>query len=41
MTTIGAPKETAKGENRVAMTPQSAADLQKLGFNCIVQSGAG
>ncbi len=41
MTTIGTPKETAKGENRVAMTPSSARDLQKLGFDCIVQSGAG
>ena len=41
MTTIGTPKETANGENRVAMTPQSALDLQKLGFECIIQSGAG
>ncbi|MEN0041403.1 MAG: Re/Si-specific NAD(P)(+) transhydrogenase subunit alpha, partial [Pseudomonadota bacterium] len=41
MTTIGAPKETAKGENRVAMTPQSAVELQKLGFDCIIQAGAG
>ncbi|NKB53744.1 MAG: Re/Si-specific NAD(P)(+) transhydrogenase subunit alpha [Rhizobiaceae bacterium] len=41
MTIIGTPKETASGENRVAMTPQSAGDLQKLGFECIVQSGAG
>ncbi len=41
MTTIGTPNETAKGENRVAMTPASARDLQKLGFDCIVQSGAG
>ncbi len=41
VTVIGAPKETYKGENRVAMTPQSALDLQKLGFDCIIQSGAG
>lgn len=41
MTIIGTPKETTTGENRVAMTPQSAADLQKLGFDCIIQSGAG
>ena len=41
MTNIGTPKELAKGENRVAMTPQSAQDLQKLGFECIIQSGAG
>ncbi len=41
MLIIGTPKEVAKNENRVAMTPQSATDLQKLGFACIVQSGAG
>lgn len=28
---IGAPKEVFEGERRVAMTPQSAAALQKLG----------
>ena len=38
---IGAPKETAPGEKRVALTPQSAAALQKLGYSCIVESGAG
>ncbi|MGI9363574.1 MAG: Re/Si-specific NAD(P)(+) transhydrogenase subunit alpha [Rhizobiaceae bacterium] len=41
MTIIGTPKESASGENRVAMTPQSARDLQKLGFECIIQSNAG
>ncbi|WP_417708064.1 Re/Si-specific NAD(P)(+) transhydrogenase subunit alpha [Roseibium aggregatum] len=38
---IGTPKETFPGENRVAMTPESAKQLQKLGFTCLVQSGAG
>ncbi|SEQ28867.1 NAD(P) transhydrogenase subunit alpha [Loktanella sp. DSM 29012] len=38
---IGAPTETYKGEARVAMTPASARDLQKLGHECLVQSGAG
>ncbi len=38
---IGAPKETAPGEKRVALTPQSAAALQKLGYSCMVESGAG
>ena len=38
---IGAPKETAAGEARVAMTPQSAKDLQKLGYECLIQKGAG
>ncbi|MGI9354149.1 MAG: Re/Si-specific NAD(P)(+) transhydrogenase subunit alpha [Rhizobiaceae bacterium] len=41
MTIIGTPRETAKDEDRVAMTPQSAGDLQLLGFDCIIQSGAG
>ncbi|MFQ5438995.1 MAG: Re/Si-specific NAD(P)(+) transhydrogenase subunit alpha [Paracoccaceae bacterium] len=38
---IGVPKESIKGENRVAMTPSSAAHLQKLGFDCVIQAGAG
>jgi NAD(P) transhydrogenase subunit alpha len=38
---IGAPKETAPGEKRVALTPQSATALGKLGYSCIVESGAG
>lgn len=41
MSVIGTPKESATGENRVAMTPQSALDLQKLGFSCTVEKGAG
>ncbi|MFD0915552.1 Re/Si-specific NAD(P)(+) transhydrogenase subunit alpha [Pseudahrensia aquimaris] len=41
MTIIGTPKETFAGENRVAMTPQSAQDLQKLGFTCMIEKGAG
>ena len=38
---IGAPKEVAVDEKRVAMTPDSAKQLQKLGYDCLVQSGAG
>ncbi len=38
---IGTPKEIAEGESRVAMTPLSALDLQKLGFECCIESGAG
>ena len=38
---IGALKETYTGENRVAMTPDSAVQLQKLGHQCIIESGAG
>ena len=38
---IGAPKETFEGEARVAMTPESALQLQKLGHDCLIQSGAG
>ena len=38
---IGTPKETAQGENRVAMTPDSALQLQKLGHECVIETGAG
>ena len=38
---IGAPTETFEGEARVAMTPDSAVQLQKLGHDCYIQSGAG
>ena len=38
---IGAPKEIARGEARVALTPESAERLQKLGYDCLVESGAG
>ncbi|MFN3722376.1 MAG: Re/Si-specific NAD(P)(+) transhydrogenase subunit alpha [Paracoccaceae bacterium] len=38
---IGAPKELFEGENRVAMTPESAIQLIKLGHACVIQSGAG
>ena len=38
---IGTPKETFDGENRVALTPDSALQLQKLGFDCLIESGAG
>ncbi|MEM7668918.1 MAG: NAD(P)(+) transhydrogenase (Re/Si-specific) subunit alpha, partial [Pseudomonadota bacterium] len=38
---IGAPKEVFDGEARVALTPESAGRLQKLGYDCLVESGAG
>jgi NAD(P) transhydrogenase subunit alpha len=38
---IGTPKEVLDGENRVAMTPDSALQLQKLGHSCAIESGAG
>ena len=38
---IGTPKETFEGEARVAMTPDSAKALQKLGHECFVEAGAG
>lgn len=38
---IGAPKELAQGEARVALTPDSAQFIQKLGHECLVESGAG
>lgn len=39
--TIGAPKEVFAGEARVAMTPDSALQLQKLGYACAIEAGAG
>ena len=38
---IGTPKEIYEGEARVAMTPDSARQLQKLGYDCLVETGAG
>ena len=38
---IGAPKETFEGEARVAMTPDSALQLQKIGHTCFIEAGAG
>jgi H+-translocating NAD(P) transhydrogenase subunit alpha len=38
---IGALAEVFAGENRVAMTPESVAQLVKLGHECVIQSGAG
>src|SRR5215210_7172393 len=41
MTTIGIPKEIHPGEKRVAATPQTILKLKKLGFDVVVESGAG
>ncbi len=38
---IGTPKEVFEGEARVAMTPESALQLQKLGHECVIETGAG
>lgn len=38
---IGTPKEVFAGEARVAMTPDSALQLQKLGHECLIEAGAG
>jgi NAD(P) transhydrogenase subunit alpha len=38
---IGSPKEVMPGEARVAMTPDSARQLQKLGYECMIEAGAG
>ena len=38
---IGVPKEVLAGENRVAMTPESAGMLQKLGYDCLIETKAG
>ncbi len=38
---IGSPREIFEGENRVAMTPDSAKLLQKFGHDCVIETGAG
>lgn len=38
---VGSPKEVFAGESRVAMTPESVSQLQKLGHECIIETGAG
>ncbi|MBS0339926.1 MAG: NAD(P)(+) transhydrogenase (Re/Si-specific) subunit alpha, partial [Proteobacteria bacterium] len=38
---IGVPAETAPGETRVAVTPETAKKLVALGHAVRVQSGAG
>ncbi|ARQ13832.1 NAD(P)(+) transhydrogenase (AB-specific) subunit alpha (plasmid) [Rhizobium etli] len=38
---IGVPKEISPGEKRTALTPDSAIQLQKLGYQCLIEAGAG
>ncbi|WVT78167.1 Re/Si-specific NAD(P)(+) transhydrogenase subunit alpha (plasmid) [Sinorhizobium chiapasense] len=38
---IGVPRETYPGEKRTALTPDSAGQLRKLGYECLVEAGAG
>jgi len=38
---IGSPRESFHGEARVALTPDSAVQLRKLGHDCFVEAGAG
>ncbi len=39
--TIGVPRETAPGEHRVALTPDVADRLAKIGYTVVVERGAG
>ncbi len=39
--TIGAPRETAPGESRVAITPQVVAGYIKAGFQVLIEADAG
>jgi len=41
MTKIGIPREVHPGEKRVAATPQTVLKLKKLGFDIVIESGAG
>ena len=38
---IGVPREIHQNECRVALTPDTAARMQKLGYECTIESGAG
>ncbi len=38
---IGIPKEVRPGERRVAITPETVGRLLKLGFEVVIESGAG
>ena len=38
---IGVPRETVAGETRVAATPRSVEQLRALGYDVVVESGAG
>ncbi|TGV09090.1 Re/Si-specific NAD(P)(+) transhydrogenase subunit alpha [Alcaligenaceae bacterium 429] len=38
---IGIPRETIPGETRVAATPKSVEQLLKLGFDVVIETGAG
>lgn len=38
---IGIPRETVPGENRVAATPVTVPALRKLGYDVVVEAGAG
>ena len=38
---IGVPKETRPGERLVAATPKTVAQVRKLGYDVVVQTGAG
>ncbi len=38
---IGVPREIHQNECRVALTPDTATRMQKLGYECTIESGAG
>ena len=41
ITTVGVPKEIKESEGRVAMTPDGVRELERLGIDVYVQTGAG
>ena len=38
---VSVPKEVYAGERRVALTPETASHLIKLGHDLVIESGAG
>jgi NAD(P) transhydrogenase subunit alpha len=41
VTRFGVPKESVPGERRVALSPENVARIQKLGFEVVLERGAG
>jgi NAD/NADP transhydrogenase alpha subunit len=38
---FGSVKESASNESRIVMTPDRAIQLEKLGYECLIEAGAG
>ena len=41
MKTVGVPREVKESEGRVALTPDGVRELERLGIDVLVETGAG